>query len=261
MSYADLPAAKRREMDEVLSRFGLGESDRAAYLALLPLGEATLSPISRASGLRLTTAQSVMARLADLGLVRVSLRRSRHVYEALDPSVLRKILERQAEELAGIIPDLKKLKSDVAVAPRIRVFDRERMTDVFHQALGARSKLVHEIVAAKDLQDVLGERFHFTRRRVAAGVRLRSLRVESREIKRYSAAVHARELREAKFLPRELAFRCSIMFWDDTVAFFTTKDEGLAWTVRSRAARETWAQLFELLWSVGRKMETAPERK
>src|SRR5512141_231895 len=124
MSYSNLSAAKRREIEEILSRFGLGENDRAAYLALLPLGEATLTPISRASGLRLTTAQSVMTRLADLGLVRVSKRRSRHAYEAHDPSVLRRILERQAEDLAGIIPDLKKLKAETAAAPKIRIYYR-----------------------------------------------------------------------------------------------------------------------------------------
>lgn len=252
-----LTAAQRREIDEVLSRFGLGPNDRAVYLALLPMGLTTLSPVSRAAGLPLTTAQSVLSRLADIGLVKVAKRKSRHAYEAHDPSVLRSIVERQSEELAGIIPVLKKLTTESAAQPKIRVYYRERMTDVFHQALAAKTKTVHEIVAAKELQDVLGERFHFTRRRVAKGVRLMSLRVESREIKRYSAASHARELRDAKFLPKELSFRTSIMFWDDTVAFFTTKDEGLAWTVESRALRETYEQLFLLLWSISRKMETA----
>jgi len=85
-------------------------------------------------------------------------------------------------------------------------------------------------------------------------VRLRSLRVERREIKKYAPEIDARELREAKFLPRELTFRASIMIWDDTVAFFTPKDEGLAWTVRSSALAETLRQLFDLLWSVSRKM-------
>ena len=138
----------------------------------------------------------------------------------------------------------------------IQVYFRERMTDIFHQALTSKNKLVYEIVAAKDIQDILGEKFHFTKRRVATNVHLQSLRVESREIKKYMAATHARELREAKFLPRELTFQCSIMFWDDTIAFFTTKEEGLAWTVQSSSLRETFQQIFTLLWSVSRKMET-----
>ncbi len=221
------------------------------------MGATTLTPLALATRLPLTTVQSVVARLADLGLVGVTKRKSRSVYEALDPAVLKRILERQAEEASGVIPELKKLMRDEAVAPQIRVYYRDRTADIFHEALKAKSKLVYEIVSARDIQDVLGEKFHFTRRRLKVGVHLKSLRVEKREIKKYTKEVDERELREAKFLPRELTFRCSVMFWDDTVAFFTPKSEGLAWTVKSVAVRETMGQLFEVLWSISRKMETA----
>lgn len=246
-----------KEIREVLERFGLRDADQRVYLALVASGASTLSPLSRQTGLPVTTVQSVAKRLVDLGIVNVTKRKSRSVYEADDPAVLRRILERQAEEVAGIIPMLQKMKSGPASSPKIRVYQRERVADVFHEALKGKDKLVYEIVSARDLQDVLGEKFHFTKRRVADGVRLNSLRVESQEIKKYSKSAHARELREARFLPRDLTFRCSIMFWDDTVAFFTTKAEGLAWTVESKTLRETFEQVFSLLWSVSRHMETA----
>jgi len=259
MAHPALTAARRKEIAEVLGRFGLDAKEQAVYLALLPLGSATLSPLARASGLRLTTAQSVAARLAETGLVDVSKRGSRHVYEAHDPEALVRILERQAEEAAGIVPVLRRLRTDDASPAALRVYWRDRRTEIFHQALAAREKTVREIVAARDVQDILGEKFHFTRRRVQAGVRLLSLRVESQEIKRYSRSTHARELREAKFLPREMAFRSSIMVWDDTVAFFTAEREKLAWTVKSASMAEMARQTFDLLWSIGRKMETAAD--
>ena len=252
-----LSAVERKEVEEILTTFGLNEKDRRIYLAILPLGQTMLSPLARVSGLPLTTVQSVVKRLVEQGLVRITKRRTRQVYEALDPIILRRLLERQAEEVSGIIPLLQKMRQAPAVAPKIRVYYKERMTDVFHRALRTKGKLVHEIVSARDLQEILGEKFHFTRRRVKAGVRLQSLRVESGEIKKYSAIAHTRELREAKFLPREMTFRCSVMFWDDTVAFFSTADEALAWTVESPAIRQMIQQIFDLLWSVGRKMETA----
>jgi sugar-specific transcriptional regulator TrmB len=257
MPISTLTNARRKEISEVLTRFGLGEKEQAVYLALLPLGRTTLTPIARAAGLPVTTVQSIMSRLVEAGLVSTAKRKSRLLYEADDPIVLRRLLERQAEEAAGVVPFLQKLRAEEGGAAKIKVYERERMTDIFHQALSSKEKMLHEIVAARDLQDVLGEKFHFTRRRVKAGVKLRSLRVEKREIKRYVAETHLRELREAKFLPREMTFRCSIMFWDDFTAFFTPKDEGLAWVVQSKALSETMRLTFELLWSVGRKMETA----
>lgn len=198
-----------------------------------------------------------MARLAEFGLVAVSQRGSRHLYEAHDPVILRRLLERQLEEAAGVIPHLQALQAEDRRPARIRIYGGDRAADVFHQALASKSKQLLEIVSAKDLQEILGEKFHFTRRRLKNGVRLRSLRVEKYEIKKYSKEAHARELRESKFLPRELSFRASLMCWDDTVAFFSSKDEGLAWTVESRSLAETVRQTFELLWSISRTMETA----
>ena len=256
MPLTSLTNARRKEINEVLARFGLNEKEQACYLALLPLGRSPLTPIARAAGLPVTTVQSIMARLTDSGLVTAAKNKSRHVYEAEDPIVLRRQLERQIEEAAGIIPTLQKMRTEEAGVAKIRVYYRERMTDIFHQALGAKGKLVHEIVAAKDLQEILGEKFHFTTRRVKAGVRLRSLRVEKREIKRYGEESHAREMREAKFLPRELMFHASIMFWDDSAAFLTTKEEGLAYVVQSKVLVEMLQQTFELLWNISRKMET-----
>lgn len=257
MPISSLTNVRRKEISEVLVRFGLNEKEQSVYMALLPLGRTTLTPIARAAGLPVTTVQSIMARLVEAGLVSTSKRKSRHLYQADDPVVLKRLLERQIEEMSGIIPFLQKLRAEEGGAARIRIYERERMTDIFHQALASKEKMVHEIVAAKDLQEILGEKFHFTRRRIKAHVKLRSLRVEKREIKRYSSDIHVRELREAKFLPREMTFRCSIMFWDDMTAFFTTKDESLAWVVQSRALSEMMRQTFELLWSVSRKMETA----
>lgn len=214
--------------------------------------------VARAAAVPPTTAQSILARLAREGLVQVTKRRSRNVYEAYDPSVLKKILQERLEDVGGIIPILKKLQGESGSTVRVRVYFRERMTDIFRQALGAKSKTIYEIVSAADLQEILGEKFHFTRRRLERGIRLKSLRVEAHEMKRYSRRTHVTELREAKFLPREFSFRANIFFWDNTVAVFGARDEALAFTIESPSVCACFRQLFDLLWSVSRPMENAP---
>ena len=259
MEVSKLNKLQQKEITEVLSRFGLSQKDQQIYLALLQSGKITITPLSRLVNQPVTTVQSAIGRLVDKGIVDVTKQKSRHVYEAHDPSILKKIIERQAQDVASIIPFLNTLKTETTISPKIRVYYRDRVTDIFHEALKCEGKLVYEIVSAKDFQEIIGERFHFTRRRLKNDVYLKSLRVQETEIKKYSKKTHERELREAKFLPSELTFRCSIMFWDNTVAFFTTKEEGLAWTVESKTLVETMKQMFGLMWSVGRKMETAIE--
>jgi len=254
-----LTKLEEQEIAEVLEQFGLNGKDRSVYFSLLALGRSSITPISKSARLPLTTVQSVLARLEKTGILDVTMHGSRHVYEAKDPQVFKKILERETEEIAGIIPLLKKMRSDRGASSRIKIFYRERIADIFHEALKSENKLVYEIVSARELQEILGEKFHFTKRRVQERIRLKSLRVEKNEIKKYSRSVHEKELREAKFLPRELSFRSSMMFWDDKVAFFTTKEEGIAWIVESKVLSETMKQIFELLWSVSRRMETIAE--
>ncbi len=257
MSLPKITALRSKEINEVLGRFGLNDKERQVYLKLLTLKPTTLTPLARSVGLPVTTVQAVLGRLVDFGVVNITKRKSRHVYEAGEPGVIKQIMERKVEEAAEILPFLKTLQVQGESKAKIRLYYRERMNDIFLEALEAKNKTLYEIVAAKEIQDIFGERFHFTKRRIEKKIFLKSLRVETREIKKYSRMTHVRELREAKFLPRDLAFQASIFFWDDSVAFFSTREEGLAWVVESKVIRRTFEQLFQLLWSLGRAMETS----
>jgi sugar-specific transcriptional regulator TrmB len=257
MQYDDLDKLAQIEVTEVLTQFGLNEKDREVYLSMLGSGQITISPLSNMLGYPLTTVQSILKKLADRGMVSVSKRKTRHIYEANDPKTLKTMLDRRIQEVENIIPILGKLRDGEDAEAKIRIYFRERMADVFHEALGCRDKLIYEIVSAGDLQKILGEKFHFTRRRVKSGIRLKSLRVEEYEIKKYNKNIHSKELREAKFLPHGFVFKSSVILWDDKVAFFTAKREGLAWIVESKSLGDMMKQIFDSLWSVSRKMETA----
>lgn len=256
MNFESLTKLEQQEVVEILEQFDLNEKDRKVYFALLKIGKTTITPVSKVVQFPVTTVQSVLVRLEKKGLLQVTTQKTRHIYEAHDPIVFKKLIERKLQDINGILPILNKLKSEDSAKTKFRLYRQERMSDIFHEALEAKSKIVYEIVSARDIQEILGEKFHFTKRRVKNGVKLKSLRVEVNEIKKYNQKVNERELREAKFLPRELTFRSSIMFWDNTVAFFTTKEEALAWTIESSSFIETITQIFDLLWSVSRKMDT-----
>lgn len=252
-------ASEIKEIYEVLTMFGFNKKDQDVYLGLLKQGRTSLTPLARELGIPVSTVQSSVQRLVKRGVVDVSKQKSRSLFEASDPSVFKSILKEQAKGIAGIMPFLEKLKQDPLTTPRLRVFQRERVAEIFNASLACKNKVVYEVVSAKDFQDVIGEKYHYTRRRLKNDVFLKSLRVREHEIKKYNAGIHKKELREARFLPPELTFRASFSFWDDTVAFFSTTSEGLHWTIESRSVREMCEQIFNLLWSVSGKMETLPE--
>lgn len=247
---------QRRELNETLSGFGLNQKDQDVYLALLQLGLTTLSPLSKQTGLPLTTVQSVIGRLTQKGIVKVTKRKSRHLYEAHDPMVFKDILKEQATAIASIVPFLQGMKTQSLVGSRVQVFERERVAEILNVSLKCKNRIVYEIVSAGPFQQLIGEKYHYTRRRVKEGIDLKSLRVRSTEVKKYNARIHQTEKREARFLPKELTFEANVMFWDDTVAIFSTKSEGAHVLITSKSVRELFEQIFQLLWSVSGKMET-----
>lgn len=247
-----------KEIDEVLSRFGLKEKEKEVYLALLSTGQTTTTPLGRALDMPTTTVQSILNRLHELGLVSISKHRTRHTYSPYDPSILKEILEEKIKQVSSIIPFLKTIQTETRnTEMKVRIFYRDRITDILNEALRCKSKLVYEMVSAREIQKIIGEKIHSSKRRIEHGVRLKSLRVRSEEIKKYSAQTHVRELREAKFLPKEFTFKSSVMFWDNTIAFFGTKNEGVACLIENKTIKEMFLQIFEVLWSVSGKMETA----
>jgi sugar-specific transcriptional regulator TrmB len=256
MQYNNLTTLEKQELQEALQAFGLKTKEQTIYLSLLNTGSTTITPLARKTGLPVTTVQSIMPKLQKTGIINTTKRKSRHVYTASEPKVFKEILKRQLYEIGEVIPLIKKLQKDENSNAKIEVYYRERVTDIFHEALKSKEKIIYEIISAKEFQNLIGEKFHFSRRRIKNKINLKSLRIEAEEIKKYSKKTHLRELREAKFLPREMDFKSSIMFWDNTVAFFSTKSEGLAWTVTSPIIKEMMLQFFEMFWSVGRRMET-----
>jgi sugar-specific transcriptional regulator TrmB len=252
----NLTTLQKREVSEVFRNLGLKNNEQDVYLTLLASGPNTITPLGRILRIPPTTVQAILNRLEEFGIIAITLKKSRHIYEALEPMALKKILEEKIKEVTAILPILEQINKDGKVSKaKIKVYYRDRMTDIFNEALEAKSKLVYEIVSARDIQAILGEKFHFTKNRVKQNVKLKSLRVESGEIKKYNQAKNLTELREAKFLPRELTFTANFMFWDNKVVIFSSRDEGIAVLMESRTIKEAFLQLFELLWSVSRKME------
>ncbi len=250
---------EQKEVSEVLSSFGLKEKEQAVYLALGGTPQSSSTELARQVGFPATTVEAILARLHTDGLVSITKQKSRRRYSAHGVATLKQILLRKVEDITRIAPLFEKMLDQKKSDMKVEIFLRERIADILHLALLSKNKTIFEIVAAADFQEVIGEKFHFSRRRVAAGVKLKSLRVEKQEIKKYSRQTHVRELREARFLPRELTFATTFLMWDTSVAIISPKAEGTAVLIRSSSLSVTMQQIFDLLWSVSRSMETARE--
>ncbi len=247
-----IDADAKQEISEVLARYGLSVPEQSVYLALIAESPLTLSPLATRLDVPVSTVQSIIKRLMEKGIVVATKRGSRHHYAALPPETLKKQTERLLEELAGIMPFLKEIREEPSARIGVRVLYREHVRTVFYEILEAKDRIIYEIVSPRDLQRVLGEKMHFNRRRVAKGLALKSLRVASEEIKNYTKERNRLERREVRFLPPSCTFVTSLFIWDQSVAFFSRKEEGIGVVITSPSLTLMLRQWFDILWSVSR---------
>jgi len=238
---------QQKEIQEVLNKIGFNNKEIDTYIQVLNLGSCALTTLSVTLNMPNSTVQSILQRLYKQGLINITNRRGRKIYNSLEPKILKKMLQSRLKEIDNIIP----LLNDIANKnnTQVNVYYHEHMADIFHQALECKEKNIYEIASTSELEKILGKRFNFTKRRVHRGIKLISLRTKTKNIK-----IDKKELVKIRLLPQSLNFESNIMFWDNTVAFFGSKQEGIAWVAKSETMVKTQKQLFDLLWKISNKI-------
>src|SRR5438105_4390205 len=97
-----------------LERLGFQSNEAKVYLALLNLGQTTVTIVSKAAKINRTTGYDVLERLCSYGVANRSGAGKKRIYIAEPPHRLRQFLdnkkkqaERRLEELGDILPDLQ----------------------------------------------------------------------------------------------------------------------------------------------------------
>lgn len=106
-----------------LTSAGMGTKDATAYLALLELGEASMSELVKKTKLKRTTLYDTLDSLKDKKLVSLSKKGKRVVYIAESP---KKLLEKSNDDrliLEKILPELLSIANNITTKPKVRYFE------------------------------------------------------------------------------------------------------------------------------------------
>ena len=83
---------------DTLQELGLTEGEAKVYEALLTLGNSTVGPIVKESGVAYSNAYEILERLMEKGLVSYNLKEKTKFFQAAEPTRLREYLEKQEEQ-------------------------------------------------------------------------------------------------------------------------------------------------------------------
>lgn len=99
---------------EQLENMGLTKGESRVYLALLEVGQSTVTPIVKESRVAYSKIYDVLQRLIEKGLATYIIKKSTRYYQALPPKRLEELLDRKEKELEINREVLKKLLPSLA---------------------------------------------------------------------------------------------------------------------------------------------------
>lgn len=111
---------------EVLTKIGLTEKEAILYVSLIESGPATVSIISKNTGLHRPIVYKVLPGLQEKGLVTVSPKGKLKYYVAESPEKLESLLRETEKVVEKIIPELKGVFQSFSHRPTVKVLEGQK---------------------------------------------------------------------------------------------------------------------------------------
>ncbi len=233
-----------------LTPFGLNEKENVVYLALLELGEASISAIVNKSGVKRTTVYAVLRSLHECGLVSFFTKHKRTLYLAEDPRTLRKILSDKERKLEAVMPELLSLTNALTHKPVIRFFEGIKgIEQVYEDTLRFPDQEMVAWVTDEALKSLDNDFLYgYLPRRVAQKIWVRVLAPESPLIKNY-VADDKKWLRQTRTVSKEhFPFGVEIdLYGRRNIAIMSFREQ-FGIVIESEEIYRTLRSIFEMGW-------------
>lgn len=238
-----------------LQTFGFSEKEIDVYIALLGLGNGTVTEISRKAGINRTTGYDILNSLANKGVVSVTGKEPKQEYTAESPTTITVYLKNQAAQIAEhikkseeIIPELTSLHA-VKNRPKIRFYEgTEGLEHVYEDTLTSSEPIRAYAAIARDMDYALPNYFpEYYKRRAKKGIPIRAIvpdSVGARERK----VLDEEEIREIALVPADkYQFSPEINIYDNKIMIASWREK-LGIIIESEEIADAMKKIYELAW-------------
>lgn len=241
------------DFEQILQQFGLNDNEVAVYLATLELGESTVLPISKKSGIKRTYCYDILADLGKKSLVTYFEKNNRRRYVAENPVKLGEILHKRLKEFNEILPELKSIYNQSGTKPKVRFYEgKDGIISIYEEMLKTK-KICYAIASPNKITDYLGDFFEeFVKKTLVKKIQIRELVTPDGATAEYLAG-YKKPLQEARVLLQGIKFNTDMIMYDEKLAMISYGPELHAVVIESSSIVETQRILFEIIWNVSRK--------
>ncbi len=247
----------------VLKDIGLTEGEVKVYFALFELGDSTVGPISKKSGVTHAKTYPVLNKLIEKGLASHVIRAGRKHFSATSPDNLlefvnRKIrnLEEEKEQIKDIIPSLLAKQKEKEKTQYSRVFEGMKgLKSLFYELFsGVEEKAeicvfgLNEVLKRTDVQNFFLF-YHALRRKHKISLKLiLNTRIKKLFKRFYEPTGYFKsKYEQVKFI--DLVYPVGVFIFKDHVINIMADEKVTAFDIKSKQNAERYRKFFYSMWN------------
>jgi len=235
-----------------LTQIGLDKKEAEIYLALLEIGAAPISQISKKSGVKRTTVYDAIESLKKKGVVTVAKKGKRSTYFAEDPRMLGEHIDDSKETFINMLPELLSVANFIDKKPKIRFFEGViGLKEVYRDTLNYQDR---ELLAwvPEETQTIFDKKFlneQYHPKRIEKKIWMRAIAQSDPSMHEYKT-LDSSSLRKTKLIPAD-AFPLDveiILYGNRNIGIISFADQ-MGLIMESRGIFITLKSIFEAHWN------------
>lgn len=237
-----------KNIQKTLQEYGFSDKQAKVYLAMLSLGTAPITQISKRAGLKRPTTYLVIDELLNQNLIVAVPQGKRTYYKAESPEELVKRLEQRKRKIEGIIPHLKSLYIKTSKQPRVRFYEGKRQLYKIYEEI-FKSKEIWAIFSVDKFLTVFTDRDneHLFRILNRQGGIIYDMVEDTKKAREFVRAKYRIASSEVKFFPKDFKIAVDILVSGNKVAMISF-DNLIGVMIEDKNIAETQKVLIKFLY-------------
>ncbi len=243
------------KLSDILGELGLNSKEASIYLALLELGEALPSSISRRTGIKRPTTYVILEQLKLKGLVSHVKRHNNLLFRPIDPRNFYEDYRSKVDLLKENMQSFLNLNKRYGATPQMSVFEgKEGLIQIMEDTLTTKEGLLcwaDITLATNTLKDYYP---NYIKKKVAKNIGLKGIFCYDKVALNFKKR-GVKELREIYLIPKEkFPFKNEINIYDDKIAIISHQDE-VGVIVQNQDIADTQKSIFKLGFEYAKLLE------
>lgn len=233
---------------------GFSEKETKVYLALLELGEASVSDIAKKAKVDRATVYRILQKLLAIPLVQTYQERKKTRWAALNPRYLIDYVNRKKRAVVELFPDLQALYNLNEEKPKLSYFEgedglKELTANIIKETKHRGELLSFSAPGAAAVYHTKKEFLKLAWDRIKKQIMSKILIPSIKEVPGYAEGEDFKNWRHVKIVnAKKFPFKATINIWNNKISIMTVRTHPIGVVIESKDIADTMRSIFEFFW-------------